>query len=499
MSRVMSMRALLSSFVFLFAISGVTTSAVDDVIPVEPAESTPAKKAALDWVNSNESSLSSWSDRIWEHAETSLKEFESAALLADELEKAGFAVTRGVSDMATAFVAEYGSGKPVIGILAEYDALPNLSQNSVSHPDPLQEGGAGHGCGHNVFGAGSVGAALAVRHAMESQGIEGTIRLYGCPAEENYSAKTYMGRDGWFDDLDAALHWHPGSTNGVGLGSNNALNGVEIEFFGQSAHAGGSPWSGKSALDAVELTNIGMNYLREHVELTSRIHYIVNNGGAAPNIVPDHAKVWYMIRDKDRQGVEYLHERLLDCAKGASLMTRTTYKVNILEGTWNMLINESGSKLMYGNLLMVGPPPFTEKEQEYARAIQKELGIEEKGMASEIEPLTRPASFTGSGSSDVADVSWITPTIGLSVALSPMGSPGHHWSTVACGGMSIGHKTLTTGAKTLAATALDLYESPDLLEQMRSEWEKQTDGIQYKSAIPEGQKPPQFQPEQEPR
>jgi aminobenzoyl-glutamate utilization protein B len=301
-----------------------------------------------------------------------------------------------------------------------------------------------------------------------------------------------MARDGWFDDLDAALHWHPASKNVVELRSNNALNGVEIEFFGQTAHAGGSPWSGRSALDAVELMNIGMNYLREHVELTSRIHYTVTDGGGAPNIVPDHAEVWYMIRDKDRQGVEYLHERLLECAKGASLMTRTTYEVHILEGTWNMLINEAGSQLLHSNLLMVGPPPFTEEEQEFARAIQKEMGIEEKGLSTEIEPLERPKTFTGGGSSDVADVSWNVPTIGMDLALSPIGSPGHHWSVVACGGMSIGHRTLAVAAKTLASTALDLYRNPDLLEAMWAEWTEKTKGIEYKSAIPEGQKPPQF-------
>lgn len=484
--------ATLGLFLTVFFGIGPETVARENVIQVEAAKLTPAKKAAMEWIDSNRVSLASWNDQIWGFAELALKEFKSSALLADQLEEAGFKVTRGISGMPTAFVAEYGSGKPVVGVLAEYDALPKLSQKAASRREPAREGGDGHGCGHSVFGVASVSAAMAVKHAMEKEKISGTIRLYGCPAEENYSGKAYMARDGWFDDLDAALHWHPDSKNAVGLGSNNALNGVEIEFFGQTAHAGQSPWSGRSALDAVELMNIGMNYLREHIKLTSRIHYTISDGGGAPNVVPDYAKVWYMIRDKDRQGVDYLHERLLDCAKGASLMTRTSYKVHILEGIWNLLTNEPGSKLMYSNLLMVGPPAFTEGEQEFARAIQKEMGVEERGMSIEIEPLQRPEVFMGASSSDVSDVSWITPTVGLELALSPIGSPGHHWSVVACGGMSIGHKTLAVAAKTLASTALDLYQSPDLLEGMWAEWKKKTEGINYKSAIPEGQKPPQF-------
>jgi aminobenzoyl-glutamate utilization protein B len=483
---------LLSLLAFQFLGVAKQTMANEDVIKVKPAELTQEKKTAMQWVDDQKKILGSLSDQIWNFAELSLQEFKSSALLADALREAGFEVTSGISNMPTAFVAEYGTGKPVIGILAEYDALPGLSQKAVSHPDPLQEGGAGHGCGHNVFGAACVGAAMAVKYTMERAGIEGTIRLYGCPAEENYSGKTYMARDGWFDDLDAALHWHPSTRNRVSLSSNNALNGVEIEFFGKSAHAAGSPWSGRSALDAVELLNIGMNYLREHVTLTSRIHYVITQGGSAANIVPDHSKVWYMVRDIDRQGVEYLTKRLYECAEGASLMTRTTYKVSILEGTWNMLIIEEGSKIMYSNLLLVGPPRFTEKEQQFARAIQREMNIEEKGLSTVIEPLKRPEAPRGSGSSDVSDVSWITPTIGLNVALWPLGAPGHHWSVVACGGASVAQKTLVAAAKTLASTALDLFTNPDLLKRLRVEWKDKTKGIHYKSAIPEGQKPPQF-------
>ena len=465
----------------------------ETLIPVNPGPMTPAKKTAFQWVDDNNLRLASWNDQIWAFAELALQEFKSSALLADQLERAGFRVTRGVSGMPTAFIAEYGSGQPIIGILAEYDALPSLSQKAIPAQEPVNAGTPGHGCGHNVFAIGSLGAAMAVKDVMTQHNIAGTIRLYGTPAEENYSGKTYMARDGAFDDLSAALHWHPGTTTGVTLSSNFALNGVEIEFFGKTAHASGAPWDGRSALDAVELTNIAMNYLREHVRPSSRIHCVTTNGGGAANVVPEYAKVWYMVRDQDRQGVEYLFQRLLKCAEGAALQTETTFKVNILEGTWNLLISESGSKIMYSNLLLVGPPRFTDQEQAFARAIQSEMKLPEKGIASGIEPM-RPSGPPAGGSTDVSDVSWITPTIGLSVALAPIGTPGHHWSTVCCSGMSIGHKSAAVAAKTIAATALDLIEVPELLQRIVAEWKEKTKNIPYRSAIPKGQNPPLFRP-----
>lgn len=476
------------SLLILALATSSPAAGADAVPPVSPARITPAKQAAIEWLDRNQVRANELSDRIWRAAETSLKETQSSQLLAKELEKEGFKVQRGVAGMATAFVAEYGSGKPVIGILAEFDALPGLSQTPTSGKQPFQEGAGGHGCGHNLFGSASTAAAIAIKRAMTQQKLGGTIRLYGTPAEENYSGKTYMARDGLFNGLDLALHWHPDSETGVPQVSNQALNGVEITFSGQSAHAAGSPWSGRSALDAVELLNISMNYLREHVPLTSRIHYVITHGGSAPNIVPDRASVWYMIRDTERAGVESLHERLLDSAKGASLMTRTTYEVKILEAPWHVLISEAGSRLMYSNLLAIGPPQFTAAEHDFAKEVQHNLGIEQRGLATGIEPMKPPEAV--SGTTDVGDVSWITPTIGLSVATSVLGDPGHNWSTVATGGMSIGHKGLNVAAKTLASTALDILQNPTLLEPITAEWREKTKGVTYKSAIPEGQKPP---------
>lgn len=462
-------------------------------IRVEPARMTPAKQGALKWIDGNQATISSMSDQIWRFAETGLQEFKSAAVLEDQLEKAGFKVTRGIAGMSTAFVAEYGTGQPIIGILAEYDALPGLSQAALPAKQPVTQGAPGQGCGHNVFGAGSVGAALALKQAMAEQKIAGTIRLYGTPAEENYSGKTFMARAGVFDDLSAALHWHPGDKTQVSLTSSLAETGVEIEFFGKTAHAAGQPWAGRSALDGVELTNVAMNYLREHVKPSARIHYVTTNGGMAANVVPDYAKVWYMVRDLDRQGVDYLYERLVDCVKGGALQSRTTYKITILEGVWNLLVPPAFAKLMYANLQLVGPPVFTEKEQEFAKAIQKEEGLPAEGMASVLEPFKGPGPVS-SGSTDVSDVSWITPTIGLGVALGPKGTPGHHWATTACSGTSIGHKSAAVAAKTIAATALDLLQDPRLLEQVRSDWKQATGGIKYKSAIPAELTPRVFTP-----
>lgn len=474
---------------FLAAVLLATSAlAADEVPAVSAAQITPVKKAALDWIDKNSGRANELSDRIWRAAETSLKETQSAEMLAKELEKEGFKVQRGVAGMSTAFVAEYGSGKPVIGILAEFDALPGLSQTATAKKQPFQQGAPGHGCGHNLFGTASAAAAVAVKRALVQQKLQGTIRLYGTPAEENYSGKTYMVRDGLFNGVDIAFHWHPDSETGVPQASSQALNGVEITFNGQSAHAAGSPWTGRSALDAVELLNVSMNYLREHMPLTSRIHYVITNGGAAPNIVPDRASVWYMIRDSERSGVERLHERLLESIQGAALMTRTTYDIKILEAPWHVLVNEVGSRLMYSNLLAVGAPQFTADEQTFAKEIQRNLGIEQAGLSSRIEPMRPP--HPESGTTDVADVSWVTPTIGLTVATAVLGDPGHNWSTVATGGMSIGHKGLNVAAKTMAATALDILQDPSLLQAITAEWQQKTKGIVYKSAIPEGQKPP---------
>ncbi|MFP4081561.1 MAG: amidohydrolase [Candidatus Aminicenantes bacterium] len=460
------------------------------LIKVDPAQLTPLKREAFSWLEAHKAELSEINDRIWSFAEVAMEEYESSELLASYVEQKGFQVTRGVAGMPTAFVAVYGSGEPVIGILAEYDALPGLSQQAVPHKNPVQEGEPGHGCGHNVFGTASTAAAVAVKEVMEKENLEGTIKLFGCPAEETVVGKVFMAREGVFDGLSCCIQWHPSSQNNVSLGSSNALNQFEVEFFGKTSHAAGDPWHGRSALDAVELTNIGLNYLREHLRPTARIHYVIKSGGGAPNVVPDYARAWYYVRDIDRKDVEDDYKRVLKIIEAASMMTETTYKIHFISGVHEMLSNRTANEVVYSNLLLVGAPSFADEEQAFAKKIQKELGVEEKGLKTEIEPFKLPQRSCGGGSTDVAEVSWLTPTTSLGVAFKPVGTPGHHWAAVACGGMSIGHKAVLTAAKVMAASGLEFLTQPEIIKRMREEWKEKKGGREYESPLPGDLKPP---------
>lgn len=480
------------SLLFLFSIFAYSEKAKEDplLLKVKPAELTPLKKEAFSWLDTNMTELAKINEKIWSYAEVAMEEYESAELLASYLEKKGFKVTRGVASMPTAFVAVYGSGEPVIGILAEYDALPGLSQKPVPSKQPVEEGKPGHGCGHNIFGTASTAAAVAMKEVMEKQKLSGTIKLFGCPAEETVVGKVFMARDGVFDGLSCCIQWHPSSVNGVSLGSSNALNQFEVEFFGKTAHAAGDPWRARSALDAIELTNIGLNYLREHLKPTARIHYVILDGGDAPNVVPDYARAWYYVRDINRESAEKDYERVLKIIEGAAKMTETIYKIRFISGVHEMLSNRPGNEIVYSNLLLVGPPQFTEEEQAYAKEIQKNLGIEEKGLKKEIEPFKLPKRSWGGGSTDVAEVSWLTPTTSLGVAFKPEGTPGHHWAAVACGGMSIGHKAMITAAKVMAASGIDFLTNPGIIKKMRAEWMERKEGKEYKSPLPVDLEPP---------
>ncbi len=460
------------------------------LLHVRPRPLTPLKIDAFAWLEANMKELSEINDEIGRLAEVAMEEYESAELLASYLEKSGFRVTRGIAGMPTAFVAVYGAGEPVIGILAEYDALPGLSQEPVPYKKPVAEGQPGHGCGHNIFGTASTAAAVAMKQVMEKKNLEGTVKLFGCPAEETVVGKVFMARDGVFDGLSCCIQWHPSSVNDVSLESSNAMNQFQVEWFGQTAHSAGDPWHGRSALDAVELTNVGLNYLREHLKPTARIHYVILDGGGAPNVVPDYARAWYYVRDIDRESVERDYGRVMNIIEGASMMTETTYKIHFISGVHEILPNRAGNEVVYGNLLLVGAPKFTEEEQNFARNIQKELGLEEKGVKTEIEPFKLPQRSWGTGSSDVAEVSWLTPTTSLGIASKPEETPGHHWSTVACGLMSIGHKAMITAAKVMAASGLDFLESPEIIEKMRQEWKEKKKGKEYKSPLPPDLKPP---------
>ncbi|MFZ2055770.1 MAG: amidohydrolase [Candidatus Aminicenantales bacterium] len=477
---------------FIVLVAYITITAQEEnplIIKVEPAKLTPLKKEALSWVDAASPELSKLNDEIWRAAEVAMEEYRSAEALASYLEKMGFAVERGVAGLPTAFIGVYGSGQPVIGFLAEYDALPGLSQDTVATKKAVKEGDSGHGCGHNIFGVASTAAAVAVKELMARHGMPGTIKVFGCPAEETVEGKVFMAREGVFDGLSCCIQWHPSSENAVSLESSNALNQFDLEFFGRTAHSAGDPWHGRSALDAIELTDVGLNFLREHLKPTARIHYVIQEGGKAPNVVPDYARAWYYVRDIDRESVEKDYERVLKVIDGAAKMTETTYKVHFKSGVHETLTNRAASEVVYANLLLIGPPAFTENEQSFAKEIQKNIGVEEKGLSIKIEPFSYPEKSWGGGSTDVAEVSWLTPTTSLGVASSPIGTPGHHWAIVACGGMSIGHKCLATAAKVMAASCLDFISQPEIIQKMREEWTARKKGREYKSPLPADLKP----------
>ncbi len=425
---------------------------------------------------------------LWEHSEIALREVKSAELLSKALEENGFSVNRGVAGMPTAFVATYGSGKPVIGILAEFDALPGVGNEAVPRKEPRKDGvTSGQGCGHDLFGAAAVGAAIAVKKVLEGNGIPGTVKLFGCPAEETVVGKVYMARDGIFAGLDAALDWHPGDETKVKNQPGLANNNFTVEFFGKTAHGAADPWNGRSSLDAVELMNYGVNLLREHVKPSARIHYVISHGGDAPNVVPDYARVWYFVRDINRERVEDLYSRVLNAAKGAALATDTEYKVTLITGVHEYLINRPLQEAFQRNLELVGPAPYTEEDQEFARTLQENLGIESAGYKTEILPLSDTIESASGGSTDVAEVSYLTPTAGFSITTAAYGIPWHSWSATACHGTPGGRESAVTAAKVLAATALDLFTDDELVSRCREAFREATEGKEYVSPIPEGQ------------
>lgn len=453
-----------------------------------------AQKTAIDDVESRTAELKSVNQSIWKFAEVGLQETKSAALLVSKLKENGFQVKEGVSNMPTAFVASYGSGKPIIGILAEYDALPGMSQKVEPIRTPLKEGAAGHACGHSGLGTGSLGAVLAVKAAMEKHKIKGTIRLYGTPAEETVIGKIYMLLDGQFDDLDVCLHWHPSTKTGVWNGSSKAIVSVKFTFDGVSAHAAGNPEKGRSALDAVELMNVGVNYMREHTKEDARLHYVVTDGGGAPNVVPAKATVWYFIRADSHQDVEYYYKWVNDIAKGAAMMTRTKLSVKVDTDCHELIPNTPLSEMLHKNLTSVGPPKFDEKERAFARRIQQPL-VEEFGttfsqaIADEVLSITE-SNVTSKGSTDVGDISWYVPTGGIRTTCMAAESPGHSWQNVACIGSTIGEKGIIYGAKVMAISAIDLFENPVLIKEARGDWTNRMTDRKYTSLIPKGQKPP---------
>jgi aminobenzoyl-glutamate utilization protein B len=456
----------------------------------------PTQKTALADVHRRTAELKDVNHQLWNFAEVGLEETKSSQLLVAKLKAAGFEVRTGVAGMPTAFIATYGSGKPVIGLLAEYDALPDLSQKIAPMQEPAEPGKPGHGCGHCGLGTGALGAALAVKAAMETHKLPGTLRLIGTPAEETLIGKVYMllDGDGGFDDLDVCFHWHPGTRNEVWNGSSKAMVSAKFTFHGLAAHAAGSPEQGRSALDAVELMNVGANYMREHLREDSRMHYVITSGGGAPNVVPATATVWYYVRANDHKDVEAAFAWLNDVARGAALMTRTKMSVAIDTDCHELLTNTPLSEVIHRNLKQLEPPSFTAEEQVFARKLQQPL-VEQfqktfaKAMDDAVQPLAAVPEIS-KGSTDVGDVSWFVPTSGLRTACFPAGSPGHSWQNVASIGSSIGEKGVIYAAQVLSVSILDLLEQPEEVAAARADWQQRMKDRKYTTLIPKGQRTP---------
>ncbi|GAB3972535.1 M20 family metallopeptidase [Spirosoma terrae] len=421
------------------------------------------------------------SKQIWDFAELGYLEEKSSALLEEQLKKEGFEVQTGVAGIPTAFVATYGSGKPVIGILGEYDALPGLATEAKPEFTPIAGQKGGHGCGHNLFGTASVAAAVEVKEWLKKSGHSGTIKIFGCPAEEGGSAKVYMVREGLFNDVDVALHWHPGAANAADAGTSLANKNAKFRFRGIAAHAAASPERGRSALDGVEAMNMMVNMMREHIPSDTRIHYVITKGGEAPNVVPAFAEVYYYARHQDRAIVQSVWKRIENAAEGAAKGTGTKVEWEVLGGVYDLLPNVTLAEVMHQNLKTVGGVNYTPEETAFAKKISetfdRKVPIEDAAVVKDFRDAS--GSPTSGGSTDVGDVSWAVPTVGLSTATWVPGSSAHSWQSTAASGMSIGQKGMIVAAKTLAMTALDLYKTPALIEKARVEW-NQKRGADFK-------------------
>ncbi|MEN9730656.1 MAG: hypothetical protein RLZ91_1775 [Bacteroidota bacterium] len=397
------------------------------------------KKKVIQSIQNRSDQYGQIAQKIWNFAEVGYKEKQSSLLLQETLRQAGFQVEAGVADIPTAFVATFGQGKPVIGIMAEYDALPGLSHDYIPSKRTLG-GNSGHACGHHLFGTGSVAAAIAVKEWMKETGQKGTIKLYGCPAEEGGSGKVYMVRAGLFNQADVMLHWHPNDENTVSASSSLANKAGKFRFYGLSSHAAASPERGRSALDAVEAMDHMANMMREHVPSSTRIHYVITNGGKAPNIVPDYAEVYYYVRSPQRDVVMDVWNRIEKAAEGAALGTGTRYEVELIGGVYEVLPNEHLVGTMGNNLKTVGGYTLNASELAFAKQIQQTPGMQTVDLATTNQIFLNHPDPSGGGSTDVGDVSWVVPTVGLGTATWVPGTAAHSWQAVAAGGMTIGRK-----------------------------------------------------------
>ncbi|MGC4034634.1 MAG: M20 family metallopeptidase [Chitinophagaceae bacterium] len=442
------------------------------------------KEEAIQQLESNYLQYKKNAMDIWNFAEVGYKEVKSSNLHQQTLKDNGFVVEAGVADIPTAFVATYGSGKPVIGILAEYDALPGMSQDTVPEKKPIEGKNAGHACGHHLFGTASVAAGIAIKKLIEEKKLTGTIKVFGCPAEEGGSGKVYMVRAGLFNDVDIVIHWHPDDQNSVTMTSALANKSAKFRFKGIAAHASAAPEKGRSSLDAVEAMDAMVNMMREHIPQETRIHYVITNGGKAPNIVPDFAEVYYYVRHPKKDDVKEIFERVVKAAQGAALGTETTMEYEVIGGTHDLLLNKTLGEVMQKNLEKVGGVTYTPSEIEFAKKIQSTFTFKAPVIekASSVNPL-KTSGDAGGGSTDVGDVSYTVPTVGMGAATWVPGTPAHSWQAVACGGTDIGTKGMMVAAKTMALTAIDLYTNPAIISKAKEEFKTEKGDYKYEALL----------------
>ena len=447
-----------------------------------------AQKSVLD-ESIRKRETESWSAalKIWRWAEPGYQETKSSALLSGMLEEAGFKIARRVAGIPTAFTATCGDGRPVIGLIGEFDALPGLSQETVPYRQPREEGTYGHGCGHHLFGVASASAAIALAEQIRAGSINGTLRYYGCPAEEGGAAKVFMARDGLFDDCDAVLHWHPGNRNAAGDVSSLARIAAKFRFHGKGAHAAGSPHVGRSALDAVEITCHAAELLREHTPDFTRIHHVITAGGDAPNVVPEFAEVYFYVRHPDAAVARNVYRRLELCAQAGALATETRLDTEYHGGTLEVLPNSALSQVTLTNLRALNDLDLTPEERQFAVKIQETL--DEPRPLEGLHEVIDQSGQIGRGSSDMGDVSWVVPTTGFNTACWVPGTPGHSWQACSAGGTSIGRKGMQLAARVLAASAWDFYHSPETLAAARAEFQRRLGDRKYESLMLPGQKP----------
>ncbi|WP_413377632.1 amidohydrolase [Alkalihalobacillus sp. 1P02AB] len=461
------------------------------------------KQKIVQVINSNQSEFTDMAKKIWNHPQVAYEEEYASSLQMSKLEEEGFTIQSNIAGISTAFVAEYGGGKPIIGILGEYDALPGLSQHVSTVKEAIISDGPGHGCGHNLLGTAGVEAVVALKKVMKEEGLSGTIRYYGCPAEEVLSGKTFMAREGVFHDLDCALTWHPGNSNTIINMSMQAVVSVKFHFKGITAHAASAPHAGRSALDGVELMNTGANYLREHVPDGSRIHYIITNGGLAPNVVPDEASVWYYLRGASKDKVDQLLRRVEKIAEGAAMMTETNVESEILAFAYETRPNQHLNELMYDNMEKYTDLVFTADEQAFAKqlvssidqSVEKATGLfgstVNELLPTNVQYNRELNGQSVGGSTDVGDVSWITPTGMVSTTCAPVGVQLHSWQATSSFGSTIGYKGMHLAAQIMSLTAYDLLNNKEsVLEKAKDEFMRSSNGRQYVAGIPKEIKPP---------